>query len=610
MRFKFRTLSIFFLIFFSACGTQDRYEPTSPSPYLSITEASLADIEAIPLVVNSTSDSRCVIVDDLTYIKSNNSQVYALTPDGYKALPPLMDYFQQIAVGPDYRLFVMSYNEGMFSLQDDQWVLEDRAPVYSSLDKLLTDNENRLLMYGPGAMALKRQETDGQWVEQVLPDNIELRSGWCDFGLPPVFVSYRAEVVTESEEGWQVSEPLAESLLNNLSKISGNASGDLAVMFAWEDTFALHLDNEWELHFLNSDLRTLFWQGEELYGVDYNLHELHHWSGSEFQFLLSLEDFDVEGVPTALNRGTETELVFGKGQSLLFDGAMVTRKSPALGIVEGMTSYLGQNHVVLSSGSHLIGDPETNIWHHAGQPFLDSDDFPDGPAVLVDEQDNLVFFSKTEAIRWEGPDNYSSTELPDRVFRVFPQQDGRVLLVCSEGIGLWAQGTYQFISEKDDPNSDIKSCQLTDDGEIWISTREHLSLLDQGESNIMLTFQGWFCEGGAWDSELEQIIFGDGRFVSIRSESVQYHTPAWQAGGSWHPAEITGALADGLGHWLALDTDKYSLLRFDGQSWQYQESRWLQEIGSNNDILDLRDGTFLIQSGSFNILVDLQGGSL
>jgi len=595
------------LLLLSGCGSQDRYHVVEPLLYREIHEQEFSNISRFPLLYNNKGIYATAEVAGDMHFYGGAGGIYKETESGYEPLPIFpRNVVRDMVAGPDGNLWVTDNFAQIYSMQDGQWVYEVNLNIPAGFVKgMLFDNQDRLFVYG-GSGGLWCRKPSGEWSQETLPDFIHLIDGWSDFGQDPVFIDLDSRVVTEGEDGWEISDSLWEGPSSHYPQIQGNPQGWLVVHCSDWPILYLDYGDGWQEMSFTTAVNHVFWLGDELYGTHSNKEDLFHWSGIDWEPLLSFPWTNSMSCFNSLPTDQGQQLFFNNGASLLFDGSSLTVESPSLGRLYGLASFEDSYHSILSNGHHYR-DAGDGVWAEVGVPSPDDGLVVSHHSVLVDDQDQLVFFFQNKIQIWTGESSYQEIPLGQTIGEIYPQPDGRVVVVNNYEIGLWAGGSFRWLGEHHEDGNDIQSCQLGAEDNIWVATRHHVRLLEAEQSHITLTFQGWNCYASVWAEQWGLACSGSGHLIVVDGSKVYNRTPSWRGDTDWSPAEVTSMAVDRLGGLLAYENNRGSLLRFDGDHWSNQtiDDMWMIDYGVI--FVDNRDGTFFLHDSDIVLLIELEG---
>ncbi len=607
------TLVLFGLVplMLSGCGSQDRYQVMEPSPYMEIQEGRFATISRVPSLHNRGTSYSTAEVDGVVYFSSGSQIVYRVTDEGYETLPIIPDLFvNHMVADPDGQLWVTDPFAQMYSFQDGQWVFEVDLNISGHLNGLLSDNQGRLFAYGDDN-GLWCRESSGEWNLNILPENTSLQDGWSDFGQDPIFVDSQLRLFTEGADGWQLSDSLGEDLQLYRAEIQGNPQGWLAVPSFDDQIIFLNHGDGWQEIPYTRYVNHVFWLGDDLYATYSGSDDLLHWSGADWEPFLSFAGTNLANCFNSQSSGTGRQLFFHNGASLYFDGSSLALETPGLGDLYGLVSFENSNHLILSNGYHYRDGGGDGIWQEVGAPLADGRFVDDHNIMVIDDRDQLVFFGQYVIKVWNGNSSYQEIPVEPRLKGIYPQSDGRVVVASNYMLGLWAEGGFRWLGEHHENSSEIQSCLLEDDDGVWVVAHSHLRWVEPEQSAITLTFQGWVCNAAILAEEWGLVCSGSGHLVAVDGSKVHNLTPGWADGSDWRVTTIRSLIPDGQGRWLAFDSQKSSLLLFDGVQWWGQEDEellWIEGWFIRPHFTDVRDGTILMQIWNMVFMVELEGG--
>lgn len=597
-------LQIFFLmtiLLLSGCGSQDRYEVMDPHVHFIIEGQDWGTATAVPTVHNSFNPSPAAVVDGRFYFGSRGGMIYVVTPTGYETLPrPGELYVRDLITGPDGLLWMTDNNGRVLYFQDGQWVLDvDLDLDWDSGTRMLLDNQNRILLMGDrediyhrgNTRGLWRREESGQWSQQDLPGDPDIMHGWCENGQPPIFLTRHLELITEERDGWQISDPVWENIDREDVELQCSQEEAMAIRLGDDRDFLLNEGDGWQLVEGHERLRHLFWFENELYSVMRYENAMYRWEADGWVFSHEFSDLPSSGHVWSLALDSRRVLYFPHGGSLIFDGHELTQNTSLLGYPKAVVRYGGMDHLYMSESVHLQGTG--GVWEVVGRPFESENRSSINKKMLVDDQDQLVFFSYDEIITWDGV-NYHRQVMDQDIYRTYLQEDRKVLILSDGQVGVWSQGELRWIGHLDEFIYDVIGAQWVSDEKIQVLTRTHLLLVEPDRNTIALTFQGWAPKGGASGPGSSLAAGGIRRMVVIEDENVQDITPHWgtvQGEGS----RISTMIADGLGGWIVYDYDRSALLRFDGENWFDMGTYFWNSIYENGTLTSNGDGTFILQ---------------
>lgn len=445
-----------------------------------------------------------------------------------------------------------------------------------------------------------RRDHSGQWSSQDVPGNPGPYHGWCEYGQRPIFVSNQLQLISEGPDGWEATDPLIEGANYNFVEVQVSEDGRQAVRAGWDDKFLLNEGQGWQLKDASWGLAHLFWLHNELYGVSAYFSDLIKWNGENWT---EIEDCSWIGRTEDIRsfaHGSSRRLHFSYGEIRLFDGQSQTQFSPQLGWPEAYVQHEGQNHMYMNYGQHLKGGGD--YWEYVGRPDEAQDRYRDFIHMIVDDWDKLVFLRSNSFVQWsEG--QYQIIPIDQRIHNSYQQDDGKVVVISSNQVGVWSEGELRWVGDLVDDYDEVRGALWESENQIMVMTSGNLYRVEPEQSAITQTFQGWYPYLAAAGPGQSIVCGGTERLVIVDGALVQDITPFW-GGSSQVPAKLSALVPDGFGGWLAYDPDRYSLLRFDGQRWLDMRGEYVAEIGDSGTLTSNRDGTFILRNYGHVFLVE------
>jgi len=599
------------VVVLGGCGHQDRYEVVSPEVSFVVEDAAWGRVTALPTLENSFDPSPAVVVDGRQYFGARGGLVYAVTPTGYETLPrPDGTFVRSLIKGPDGLLWRSDYNGRIYYFQDGAWQLDhDLDLIWDTRLEMLIDDQNRIVLMGnrddgfnsEGRRHLWRRETSGQWSKMNIPGDPDIMHGWCEHGLPPVFITGHLELINEGPDGWEISAPLLEDIHESDVEIQGNEAGHQAVRVQGEGFFLLNTGEGWEIMDSNNRLGHLFWLNGELYGIKRWADDLLRWDGEQWIQIHSTPNEMSGDFVWSLANGSDRIVYFEHGGSMVFDGASWTVGTRPLGELSAFVRHNGQDHLYLKMGQHIIGN--NGVWEEAGRPFEENNRSSTWLRMVVDDEDRLTFLKGYSIRRWTGSEYL---DFPSDKFlrRTYLQDDGKVVVLSGSHVGVWSGGQLRWLGFVDENDLHSYGARWESDERIHVLSGSHLTLVQPNQSNITFTFQGWYPRFmAAGPGRQKMAIGGNERTIVIDGDNITDITPIW---GSTHgdAGRLSAMISDGFGGWLAFDHERFRLLRFDGERWSSMGNDFWSAIRDGGTFTSNHDGTFLLQEQGYVFLIE------
>ena len=254
----------------------------------------------------------------------------------------------------------------------------------------------------------------------------------------------------------------------------------------------------------------------------------------------------------------------------------------------------------MESGQHIKGNQ--GIWEVVGRPFENRDRSSVGLKMVVDDENQLVFFDQYSIKRWVG-EGYETIPTSEYLNKTFLQDDGKVVLLSEDQVGVWSQGEMNWVGYHSEHSAECLGARCGPDECIQLSTRQHLRLVEPELSHITLTFQGWTPNFMASGPGQMFALGGNERTIILNGEDISDVTPIW-ATTHGDPARLSAMVYDGLGGWLAFDRERYRLLRFDGEMWSSLGLDFWSAIRDGGTFTSNHNGTFLLQEMGYVFLIE------
>ncbi len=614
IQWKLFLMTVMTLLMLTGCGSQDRYEVMPPHVNFIIEDQNWGTATAVPTVHNSFNPSPAAVVDGRFYFGSRGGMVYAVTPTGYETLPrPNNLYVRDLLKGPDELLWMTDNNGRILYYQEGQWELDvDLDLDWDSGTRLLLDNQGRLLLMGDheddfhkgNTRGLWRRDDAGQWTKQDIPGDPDIMHGWCEYGQSPVFLTSHLELITEDGDRWQISDPVWDDFDGEQIKLQISEDGRMVILNTEYRDFLLNDGDGWQ--FIDSDyyMRHLFWFGTELYGVAKYSDELMHWDGEDWISISETIDSSGSGIVWSRPHGSERILYFHSGGSMVFDGLELRPNTQLLGYPHAVVRYGGMDHLYMTYGAHLVGTD--GVWQVAGWPDGADDRSSIAKRMVVDDRDMLVFFLSSEIATWDG-NEYHRLPTDQSLSRIYLQDDGKVVVLSMDRVGVWSQGELRWMGYLEDYAYDAIGAKWNSNEKIQVLFRDHLRMVEPESSTITLAFQGWTPRVSASGPGSSLACAGIERMVVIEDGDVLDLTPNWGSV-QGEEARISAMIADGLGGWIVYDYDRSSLLRFDGESWYDMGVNFWNTIYDGGTLTSNGDGTFILQDYGYVFLIEPGAG--
>ena len=597
------------LMLLAGCGSQDRYEVMPANSNYIIEEQAWGTVTGVTTVHNNFNPSPAAVVDGRFYFGSRGGMVYAVTPTGFETLPRPNDLFvRDLIAGPDGLLWMTDYNGRVLSFQDGRWELDQDLDLdWDTGTRLLLDHENRLLLMGDhedeyykgNTRGLWRRDGTGQWSQQDLPGDPDIMHGWCEYGQPPVFLTRHLELITETPDGWQVSDPVWPDVNNNGVELQCSEDGKMAIRMPGDYGFLLNNGRSWQLMATDIVLEHLFWFENQLFGLPRYLDQLLRWDGEAWAFFQNtIPDYHNTGA-WSLADGSRRILYCSQGGSMIFDGMELVENTAPLGYPQTVVRYGGMDHLYMYHGLHVMGTE--GQWEVVGDPFGSSDRSSINKRMLVDDQDHLVFWSGNKLAVWEG-ESYRIITF-DQSLTGYLQPDGTIVFLSYDQVGVWTQGQLNWVGFHDESQWSVIGAQWLSPEKIQLLTRTHLRVVEPEQNAITLTFQGWTPRVCASGESGRLAVGGVERLVVIEDGEILDITPTWGTT-QGEAARINTLISDGLGGWVVFDYDHSTLLRYDGGNWFDMGVNFRTIIYDSGTLTSNGDGSFMLQDYGYVFLVD------
>jgi len=591
------------LVLAAGCGSQDRYEIMDPQVLSIVEDTHWGTSTMLQLLQNSRDYPVVTIIDDQLYFGPTGGLVYRTTSTGYESFfSPDEVAVGDIISGPDGLLWLISTRGRIYYRLDDTWYLETDLQLSNFNKKsFLVDDQGRLLVINGG---LWRREADGQWQRQDIPGQSDIYSGWCDYGMPPVFINKNLETVTEGPDGWLVSDPIAENSMDESFEIQINEDGRAVVYSRSNRRYFLNEGDGWQTVNISYIILHMFWLQDELYLVSsYSARGIYHWSGEVWELVWELDRDYVGNYSRSIPDDNGVLLCFSDGKTAFFDGLNLEEKTSTIGGISAFVRFEGFDHILTQRGKHFRGND--GMWEEMGQPFEESSRSSVSLRMVVDDQDKLTFISGPSIIQWDG-NSYNSYPLDQVASRFYLQPDGKIVVLSYSQVGFWSDGQLNWVGPRGENTSILLGAKWESESEITLVSAEHLRTVTPETSTITLTFQGWSPWVSAGGPGHQLGCGGRERMVVFDGTDVQDITPHWGANQE-EGARIKSLISDGAGGWIAYDSDRSTLLKYDGQNWfdmgvDFSDyfNWWGGLLTSNGD------GSYLLMSSSRVFLIELE----
>lgn len=579
------------LVMLAGCGSQDRYEVMDPPGGLVIEESNWGQITKLETVHNRLSPGPATVIGNDHYFGSVDGMIYRPVGTGYEVQPRPEDLnVAALLQGPDDLLWMADPGGRILYFENGQWILDNDLNLSAeSNTNLLLDHEGRILLFG-GEGRLWRRDLSGQWTNQDIPDETNLVHGWCDYGQAPVFLTENFQLVAEGAQGWDISEPLMESDLKAY-EIQCSELGYKVVRYQDNNDFLLNMGDGWQIVTSSQRMIHMFWLGNELFGTRTYNGNLHKWDGSSWNEFLPLNGGPRRVYCWSSPSESGRYLYFDYGETWFFDGENLTEITPRLTWPVDFVRHEGTDHIYTRFGKHL--QLQDGVWEDHGYPIegvvSSSSDF----RMVVDDRDELVFFSVQGIAQWNG-ETYHLNPFNVWGLSIFLQTDGKVVFFSDHKIGVWTQGQVRWSGYFEESIYNVYGARWESDDRVVMLLRGNLSLVEPHQTTITFTFQGWTPSQMAGGQGQVLACSGPGRVIEVDGLSVKDITPRWESSDGVS-ADLSTLIADGYGGWLAFDYERHSLLRFDGQKWLDMRGdfggpgNYYRRLNSN------RDGTFILK---------------